>query len=226
MISAGRKEIKYILPLETLSALSGKLDMLLDRDRNGREGVYMVRSQYYDSIWDRDLRDNLDGLMEKRKIRLRIYSPADQTAKLEFKCKSGPDGEKLSLIVSRREALEMEAGRLGWLLEREEPLASSLYARMSGSAYVPKTIVEYRRLAYASPVSNLRITMDAQLRGTIYPYGLFDEHPQYVPLLEEDLGILEVKYDRFLPEHIRQTLRAIDHMAESNSKYTRARLLL
>lgn len=226
MIAVGRKEIKYILPVETLSALSQKLDVLLDRDRNGRDGVYTVRSQYYDSIWDRDLRDNLSGLMEKQKIRLRIYSSEDQTAKLEYKCKSGEDGEKLSLTVTRQEALEMEGGRYAWLVEREEPLASYLYARMNRWAYVPKTIVEYRRLAYSSSVSSLRITMDTQIRGTMYPYGLFDERPQYVPLMEEDLGILEVKYDRFLPDHIRQALRDIDHMAESNSKYTRARLLL
>lgn len=226
MIAVGRKEIKYILPVEILSALSQKLDVLLDRDRNGRDGVYTVRSQYYDSIWDRDLRDNLSGLMEKQKIRLRIYSSEDQTAKLEYKCKSGEDGEKLSLTVTRQEALEMEGGRYAWLVEREEPLASYLYARMNRWAYVPKTIVEYRRLAYSSPVSSLRITMDTQIRGTMYPYGLFDERPQYVPLMEEDLGILEVKYDRFLPDHIRQALRDIDHMAESNSKYTRARLLL
>lgn len=226
MIDINRKERKYILPLEKLTALSGRLDTLMDRDVYGERGRYMVRSQYFDSIWDRDLLDNLNGVMEKRKIRLRIYSPRDRTAKLEYKCKSGDNGRKLSMTVTRQEAAWLESGRWEWLLEREEPLASWLGVRMAGSAYLPKTIVEYQRLAYAGQINNTRITIDTQIRGTLSPYGLFGENPPYVPLMDWDVGILEIKYDYFLPDYLRDFLCTVDHLAESNSKYTRARMLL
>ena len=226
MIDINRKEFKYILPLEKLRALSEKLDALMERDVYGDRGRYLVRSQYFDSIWDRDLLDNLNGVMEKRKIRLRVYSPEDQTAKLEYKCKSGDNGRKLSMTVTRQEASWLEAGRWEWLLEREEPLAAWLSFRMAGSAYLPKTIVEYQRLAYAGQINNTRITMDTQMRGTMFPCGLFEKDPPYIPLMEPDVGILEIKYDYFLPDYLRGFLNTVDHLAESNSKYTRARMLL
>ena len=43
------------------------------------------------------------------------------------------------------------------------------------NAYRPKSIVEYNRMAFAYPVSDLRITFDTSLRATVDPYGLFNE---------------------------------------------------
>ena len=49
---------------------------------------------------------------------------------------------------------------------------------------------------------------------------------QYVPLMEQDLGVLEVKFDHFLPDYLRKILDRIDSQAEANSKYTRARMMV
>ena len=62
-------------------------------------------------------------MYEKRKIRLRIYSLNDLSAKLEFKCKNGSDGVKYSIPVSREQALRMEQGDASFLLEYETDLA-------------------------------------------------------------------------------------------------------
>ena len=86
-----RKEIKYLISYREAMILQQKLDGIMERDTHGDHGRYFIRSQYYDSIDDQDLWDNLDGMYEKRKIRLRIYSLSDVTAKLEFKCKNGSD---------------------------------------------------------------------------------------------------------------------------------------
>lgn len=226
MLDVNRQEIKYILPLEKLSALQKKLDGLMERDDHGNRGEYMVRSQYYDSLQDRDLYDNLNGVMEKRKIRVRIYDGEAQTAKLEYKCKSGSGGRKLSLSIKRQEAIWMEQGKWGWMLERPEELAEYLYGKVVREVYIPRTIVEYQRLAYASPVNNTRITFDTQIKGTLNPYGLFGEKQHYVPLMEPDMGVLEVKFDHFFPDYLRNILDGIDSLSEANSKYTRARILI
>ena len=96
-----RKEIKYLIDRKSSIILQQKLDTIMERDIHGENGRYFIRSQYYDSIDDRDLWDNLDGIYEKRKIRLRIYSLSDTTVKLEFKCKNGVDGVKYSIPISR-----------------------------------------------------------------------------------------------------------------------------
>lgn len=226
MLDVFRNEIKYIIPYEKALKMSGILDQILQRDSYGEEGRYIVRSQYYDSLDDQDLFDNLQGVMEKRKIRLRIYAPDTEKVKLEYKCKSNTSGRKLSMTITREEARQMEQSQYDWLLKREEELASFLYVKMERSIYMPKTIVEYNRLAYTSPVSNVRITFDTNLRGTQTPYGLFEYHPPYLPLLNDELAVMEVKFDHFLPEPIRHIIDGLNSVAEANSKYSGARMLL
>lgn len=226
MLDVFRSEIKYIIPYEKALKMSGMLDQVLHRDVYGDEGRYMVRSQYYDSCDDRDLFDNLQGIMEKRKIRLRIYDPDTEKVKLEYKCKSNTAGRKLSMTITREEACRMEQRQYDWLLKREEELAHFLYVKMVQNIYMPKTIVEYNRLAYVSPVSNVRITFDTNMRGTQTPFGLFDHYPPYLPLLNDELAVMEVKYDHFLPEPVRHIIDGINSVAEANSKYSSARLLL
>lgn len=225
MLTIFRKEIKYVIPTEQFIKLQRKLDVLMTRDRNGIWGTYLVRSQYYDSFLDRDLKDNLDGVMEKRKIRLRVYSPDDKEVKLEYKCKSGADGVKYSLGITRREAEMMENHRYEFLLGYQEELAHRLYAKMVGQVYRPKTIVEYDRTAFIYPVSDVRITFDHHLRGSVNPYGLLEENPFYTPLMSTDIGILEVKYNDFLPAQLKEVVSQIDHLAEASSKYSRSRII-
>lgn len=224
MITVFRKEIKYVIPLEGYLRLQKQLELFMQRDRYGNRGTYAVRSQYYDSAADQDLHDNLSGVMEKRKIRIRIYAPDDPRPKLEYKCKSGSDGVKHSMAISREEAMMMEGGQFGFLLDHKEELAARLYVKMNQGAYRPKTIVEYDRTAFTYPVSDVRITFDSRIRGSANPYGLFKKAPFYVPLMNTDVGVLEVKYNDFLPSPLKGIVQQIDSLAEASSKYSRARL--
>lgn len=226
MLEVLRKEIKYIIPIERFLVLEKRLNLMMKKDSYGDDGKYTVRTQYFDSINDQDLFDNLHGVEEKRKIRVRIYSPDAKTAKLEYKCKSNIDGRKMSLIISRAEAIEMEKGRFDFLLNREENLAKQLYVKIMKNAYRPKTIVEYNRMAFAYPVSDLRITFDTSLRATVDPYGLFNEKLASIPLLNEDLGVLEVKYTGLIPSPFRHIVDEIDNIPEGISKYSLSRLLI
>ena len=54
MLSVYRKEIKYVIPLEAFVSIEGQLDLLMKRDSYGENGTYRVRSQYYDSLTDRE----------------------------------------------------------------------------------------------------------------------------------------------------------------------------
>ncbi len=175
---------------------------------------------------DRDLFDNLAGVMEKRKIRLRTYSPDSDWAKLEYKSKSNTDGRKTSLIISKDQALLMERGRSEFLLEREEDFAKFLYNEITANAYRPKTIIQYERIAYFYAINDFRISFDTSIRGTIDPYGLFKKDLALIPLLNEDLGVLEIKYNGFLPSFFKSIIYKIDNLAEANSKYSESRLLI
>lgn len=224
MITVFRKEIKYVIPLEFFFQLQKQLDEIMKRDIYGENGTYKVRSQYYDSMMNQDLQDNLSGVMEKRKIRLRVYSPEDERVKLEYKCKSGSDGVKYSLSISREETLQMEEGRYEFLLDRQEPLAQQLYHRLLCGGYQPKSLIEYDRTAFAYPVSDVRITFDYRVRAAASPYGILEKEPFFSPVSDADSGVLEVKYNDFLPAHIKNIIKDVDNQAEASSKYSRARL--
>lgn len=219
-----RKEIKYLISRREAMILQQKLDGIMERDIHGENGRYFIRSQYYDSIDDQDLWDNLDGMYEKRKIRLRIYSLSDLSAKLEFKCKNGSDGVKYSIPVSREQALRMEQGDASFLLEYEAELAMKLYLRITQGCYRPKTIIDYQRLAFAYPAGDVRITFDTDIRGTLYPYGLFEDVGTDA-LGSTEQVLMEVKYTGFLPDMIAETLKEADELSTSHSKYSRARMM-
>lgn len=224
MAAIFRKELKYVMSEANYLRIQGMLDALLQPDQYGTNGNYMVRSQYYDSITDADLKDNLDGVLEKRKIRVRIYSADALRAKLEYKCKSGSDGIKYSIELAREEAMMLENQQYDFLLGRKEELAKRLYVKMTEQVYSPKTIVEYFRTAYTYPVSDVRVTFDRNIRGSVNPYGIFEEEPFYIPLISPGMGVLEVKYNDFFPSSLKDLLKSIEGLAESCSKYSMARL--
>lgn len=220
-----RKELKYIISYEAYLRIQHMLEAVMEQDKYGENGNYMVRSQYYDSMTDADLKDNLDGVLEKRKIRVRIYSPHAKTAKLEYKCKNGSDGIKYSITLSREEVLMMENHQYDFLLGKQEELAKRLYVKMIQQVYEPKTIVEYDRIAYTYPVSDVRVTFDRNIRGSVNPYGIFEEEPLYIPLQSPDVGVLEVKYNDFFPSALKPLLESLENVAESYSKFSEARMM-
>ena len=220
-----RKELKYIMTEEAYLQIQRMLDAVMEPDCHCRDGSYMVRSQYFDSFTDQDLYDNLAGVMDKSKIRVRIYSTEDNVAKLEHKCKSDSDGMKYSISLTKEEALLMEQHKYDFLLAREEELALRLYVKLTEQVYFPKTIVEYDRTAYLYPASDVRITFDRNIRGSVNPYGIFEKNPAYVPLLDAGMGVLEIKYNDFLPSALKPLISSIDSAAEAYSKYSTSRLV-
>lgn len=223
MLKVFRKEMKYVVPVESAFKLINSLDCIMQRDQNGQNGLYTVRSQYFDSFVNRDLHDNLDGLMEKRKIRIRTYSPEAEEVKLEYKCKSGSDSLKCSVWISREEALQIENHQFDCLLDHEGLLPKQLYLKMTQNFYRPKSIIEYERLAFMYPISNVRITFDTEINGTVNPYGLFDKEPFFIPLLAKDRTIMEVKYDDFIPTQIKKIIASVENIQQGFSKYLASR---
>ncbi len=220
-----RKELKYLIDHKTSLLLQQELSKIMHRDAQGDNGCYFIRSQYYDSLQDNDLWDNLDGLYEKSKIRLRIYSLNATTVKLEYKCKNGDNGVKYSLPITREEALRMEQGDVSFLLNYDSELATRLFLRMNQGCYRPKTIIDYQRLAFEYPAGDVRITFDTDMRTAIYPYGLFEDVTTTAFSNTEQV-LMEVKYTGFLPETIAEILKDANCLYTSHSKYSRARLII
>lgn len=224
MLEKYRREIKYIISVQDFYRLRSYLECYLKPDEHSGDTGYTVRSLYFDSHNDRDLFDVLDGLMEKRKIRLRIYSLDSSSVRLEYKCKSGNNGRKMTFTISREEALRMAEGDYSFLLEKRDPLAIKLYSRLKTGGYRPKIIIDYNRLAYVYTTNDIRITFDTNIKSSIITSVFFDQNVAWKPIMRPGIGVLEVKYNGFLFGHLKKAIESIDSLATSSSKYASSRI--
>lgn len=221
-----RKEIKYPLSLVDFEKIKRRFTPYVTLDPHCTDnGGYRVRSLYFDSASDADLYDTLDGVLNKQKIRLRFYPPDDRSVLLENKIKSGSDGVKLTLSLTRLQAQQMISGDYSFLRELSDPLAMRLYTRMMTGGYQPKSVVEYRRLAYIYPVSNTRITYDYSISSSPVVSSFLDRNVLLTPITDVDMGVLEIKYDNLLVSVLKDALQPLDSLSSANSKYVSSRFI-
>lgn len=226
MLDVSRRELKYPVSLAEMHLMKNKLTKVMKTDSHNGENGYLVRSLYFDTLWDSDFEEKVDGYDSRQKIRLRVYDLNSGTAKLELKEKTGFAQRKRSLILSRQETEQMMNGEYGFLLDRPESLAHSLYTFMMTKGYRPKCIVEYDRLAYWEDVNDIRITFDMNLRATEAKIdGLFDKNLILYPVADKSEVTMEVKYNGFLYSYIKDIISISNRMQISNSKYIRARMV-
>jgi len=90
---------------------------------------------------------------------------------------------------------------------------------------VPTVIVDYMREAYVFPVSDVRITFDKRLRGSVNSLDLFDKELVTSSVVQEPMLILEVKYNEFLPGVVHDLLQIGSHHRSAISKYVLCRVI-
>lgn len=217
-----RHEYKFVIPYEEAMRLRMKLNKLLDIDRS-YDG-YMIRSLYFDSIEDEDYYDKLNGELERKKIRLRIYDPRTEVVKLELKAKHDYHQLKESLIITKNDALELIAENYDILLSYSEDLAQRLYLMLKSGCYKPKVIIEYARIAYKGKTTT-RITFDTLIKSSNRVHDFFQDDINYQDNLLKNEVVLEVKFDRFLEPYIATILEKYISRGQSVSKYMMGRNL-
>ena len=223
MIDVFREEKKYVCNLLEASYVKNTLMGVMSGDPFQGYRPYLVRSLYFDSYKDVDYREKEDGLSERKKVRLRVYSPDAKKAKLELKQKSGCMQRKQSLSVSREHAIELINGNYGVLKEYEDDFAVYMHNLMKTEFYIPKTVVEYDRVAFTAPINNIRLTVDSGVRANEGYFNIFDKALTLYPVMDPAKVILEVKYNKFLLSYIKEALRCVDKIESSASKYVMAR---
>ena len=218
-----REEKKFLISIEDFLKMSHYLDGLLMQDEHNGTFGYKIRSLYFDTAYDNDYFEKLDGVELRRKIRLRIYDPAAKTAKLEMKQKQGPYQLKRSLTISREDAERLIQCDYSPLLKYEDDFAAECYALMHMKMYRPKTIVEYNRKAFIAKENKIRVTFDNNIVSTETDMNLFSPNLNMYPVLDKFSVVLEVKFNGFLLDYIKDMIASVDRNELSVSKYMLAR---
>jgi VTC domain len=220
-----RHELKYYLNEVQSDRLSHQLKSLMSVDKYcENDQGYRVRSLYFDSYDDECLYQKQSGNLIRKKIRLRTYGDdVNKLVKFEIKRKNGQIIKKDSVIISKEEAEQVCLGNFAILLNKNNPVLNEIYATFVNKQYKPKVIVEYRRIAFILPVSNIRVTFDQNLRSNINHLDLFSTVNDMMPVILEGKQILEIKYDEFFPGYLKNILSSINSERMAISKYTLAR---
>lgn len=206
-----------------MHSLSARFGAVMMGDIHNGDSGYMIRSLYFDTMNDIDFGEKEDGLELRRKIRLRTYSPKANFAMLEMKQKEGPYQKKRSLRLPREDAERLVQGDYAPLLREGSAFAAECYGLMHRQCYRPKTIVEYDRMAFVARENKIRITFDHNIRATEASFDLFSENLLMYQVLDPWNAVLEVKYNGFLLQYIKNLVNAANRSELSVSKYVLAR---
>ena len=87
----------------------------------------------------------------------------------------------------------------------------------------PKTLVDYTREPYVFAPGNVRVTLDYAIRTGLSSTDFTDPNAVTLPV-PEDPVILEVKWDNFLPDLVRDLIQLEGRHTSAYSKYAAARM--
>jgi len=218
-----RHELKFYINPGELQALRARLSPVLDLDPHCRKGPYAIRSLYFDDAFDSAFVDKQMGVMHRDKYRIRIYNYSDDVIFLERKRKVGDLIQKSSVRITRRLADRLVAGDPTGLQNSNSDLLKDMFVLMRTRLLRPKVIVDYDREAWVHPVEDVRITFDMNLRTGLSSVDMFNPDIPTVSPHDRDLEILEVKFNRYLPDFINGLLSGVSADRSAISKYVPCR---
>ena len=220
-----RHEYKHAINLLDYYSVRQRVKAVARPDAHaGADGRYHIRSLYFDNDDDKALREKLYGLPNREKFRIRLYNLDADYIRLEKKSKRNGLCNKRSAKLTREQTQRILDGDLAWLADSEEPLLVEFYSKLRFQRLKPKTLVDYWREAYIYPYGNVRITFDSNLRTGLYSTGLFDANLPTLSIGEPGVLLMEVKYDNFLPDIIRDLIQTNTRHAAPFSKYAACRI--
>ena len=220
----GRHELKHFISAADYAQLRTRLRAIAKPDRHaGDDGGYIVRSLYFDNYSDKAVVEKLSGLSRREKFRLRYYNGDTSFIRLEKKSKANRLAYKEDVAITTEQCAAMLAGKYDSIKLPDEPLLMELYTKIHYQNLRPRNIVEYRREAYTYRAGNVRITFDSGVRTSNNVAGFLD--PKLTTIPAAGSIIIEIKYDGFLPDFIRDSLQIGWRNQTEFSKYVAARLV-
>lgn len=217
-----RHEYKHIINMPDIIQLRSRLDILFRRDSHcGTDGSYFVKSLYFDNYTDTALREKLDGTDKREKFRIRFYNTDTSFIRLEKKVKVNGLCSKESIRITAEECKKIINGDTAFMLDSPHNLLRELYSKMHYRLLRPRCIVGYRRECFIHPAGNVRITLDSGICGSYCTEKFLNSDLKLLPLCQT--SVLEVKWDEYLPQIVRDTVQLKNRQSSSFSKYAAVR---
>ncbi len=218
-----RHEWKHELSWSDVFAIRQRLQAVAEADPHAVDGKYQIRSLYFDNTADKALREKIDGVNMREKFRIRYYNGDLSVIHLEKKSKRNGLGTKYIAELSAAEAQAIVDGEIDWMLDSDRPLVQELYCKMRYQGLRPKTIVDYIREPFIYRPGNVRVTFDYDIRTGLSCTDFLNPDCVTIPAGDAPI-LLEVKWDGYLPDIIRDAVQMPGRRVTAFSKYAQCRI--
>lgn len=218
-----RHEWKHEISCSDRLVLRQRLQAVMKRDEHAVNGAYLIRSLYFDNASDKALREKIDGVNIREKFRIRYYNKDTSVIHLEKKSKINGLCAKESAPMTKNQVQSLLLGDYDWMLSTKIPLIQELYSKMMSQGLRPKTIVDYTREPFVFGPGNVRVTLDYDIRTGMQSTDFLNPDCVTVPA-GDSVTILEVKWDEFLPDLIRDAVQIPNCRTGAFSKYAACRI--
>lgn len=222
-----RNELKYVCTEAQLQMIEHRIRQYCDKDPHaGEEGLYNIRSVYFDDMVNSCFYENEDGVNAREKFRIRIYNGNTEYITLECKKKRNGKNHKDSCALTKEQCLAILNGTFSWdMVADNEPergqaeLLRKFFTEYGGRYMRPKVIVSYERTPYIYRTGNVRITFDRHINGSSKVEDFLEPVVDGRQVMPVGYHVLEVKYDELLPDFLMNAMQLGTLRRSSYSKY-------
>ena len=168
-----------------------------------------VNSVYFDTNNYTSIRQNLDGVSNKKKIRIRWYGNKEVLVNpiIEIKSKKGFETKKESIRIKELDQVK---------LFNLKKIKDKLNARLKSKKIInPILTTHYEREYFISLNGKIRATVDYNLKS------IFLNNLSQIDIVKnfKNISILELKYSTGLDKYVRENLKDITLRLSKNSKF-------
>lgn len=214
-----RHEHKFIISRSQKEIIQSLLSGIMQRDPHLVNESYNIRSMYFDDYHHNCYYENENGVDPREKFRIRMYDGNADFIRLELKKKQNSLTQKKQCVITKEQVAKIINGEPLEDFDKLHPLMKKFELQRKCRLLKPDVIVEYDRIPYIYDMGNVRITFDMNIASSLDYNSFLLCSVSKRPILMQDMIVLEVKYDEFLPDYIEKMIRAEITQRTTFSKY-------
>lgn len=215
-----RHEYKYHCSAVQSEIIKARIKCIMKVDRHvAANGFYHVRSLYFDDSIHTAYFANENGTEPREKFRIRVYNHDATNIFLEKKQKLHDMTKKDSCAITIAQAEALISGQDLETTAETPLLLNEFISRSRTRRLYPVVIVDYDRIPYVYNLGNVRVTFDMNISSSNQISRFFERDIAKRPIMESGQYIMEVKWDSFLPDYVKQSLQTNSLPRIALSKY-------
>jgi len=200
----------------TAAVIKRRVSVLMKPDSHSG-GIYQVNNLYLDDMYDTCYNEKMLSSYVRDKYRVRYYNDDLSFIRFENKHKEGELSYKSSVVMTEDEYHSIAAGDMEFITSSDNPLWQKVAALHRLRQLRVATVFSYIREAYVYEPGNVRVTFDSNLHSDKMIPEPYSGAPPGAA------GMMEVKFDRFLPVVVKEMLDGLPLIQTAISKYCYSR---